>query len=81
MGRTYAMMRALKFLVKCELERDGPSKAGQEVLELLEKEIEADEADAAVLAASTRPFVRPKERPPVFEGREKEDGDEEAAEG
>ena len=69
-------MRSLRFLVRCELDRQvGASPArrrdGEEVLAMLKTEIKLDESEA-----SAPEFVRPPEEPPVYEGKEKEDGDD-----
>lgn len=78
MGRMYAIMRAIRFLVKCEMNRGGPSADGTEVMDLLDTEIELDEKEEA--ADSPPEFVRPPEEAPIYEGREKEDEDEDAEE-
>ena len=59
-------MRALRFLVRCELKR-GPSLDGEGVLHMLNAAIEEDEAE------DEPSFVRPEEKPPVVEGRVEEE--------
>lgn len=81
MGRMYAIMRALRFLVRCELQRDGPSKDGEKILELLEEEIAIDEAEAKLAEEGHPLFARPLETPPVIEGQEKKKDEEDAADG